>query len=353
MDQIDVFAVAAGPGSFTGLRVGLTAVKAWAEVYGKPIAAISGLEAIAAESMMGESPAALNGTLMSPFLDARRGQLFGAIYRRFSEDDPRLALASDESILSLDEFLALIEREDPAAGPACLSDAGYPACGTLERSSAGCARRSSVRRHWHLRSAGWASNAQGVATWWTRSASTPTMCGVPTPNRAGRTGNALPGRENRQLFDYGRAPDVSLRRFRGTLPMEAILKESPEASIWSKESLLESAFKGEVLGCRVGWTPVGILIGRVAADEFEIFNLAVGKAFRRRGIATQLVRASLASAQTAGARNSYLEVRASNERAIAFYERMGFQACGRRPNYYRGPDEDAVLLIYHNRISTQ
>lgn len=135
--------------------------------------------------------------------------------------------------------------------------------------------------------------------------------------------------------------------------LEAILKESPEASIWSKESLLESAFKGEVWVAESDGLPVGILIGRVAADEYEIFNLAIRKAFRRRGIATQLVRASLASAQTAGARNSYLEVRASNERAIAFYERMGFQARGRRPNYYRGPDEDAVLMIYHNRISTQ
>src|SRR6202045_5188764 len=48
MNQVDVFAVAAGPGSFTGLRVGLTAVKGWAEVYGKPIAAIRGLETIAA-----------------------------------------------------------------------------------------------------------------------------------------------------------------------------------------------------------------------------------------------------------------------------------------------------------------
>ena len=38
LSQIDVFAVASGPGSFTGLRIGLTAVKAWAEVHGKPIA---------------------------------------------------------------------------------------------------------------------------------------------------------------------------------------------------------------------------------------------------------------------------------------------------------------------------
>ena len=50
LDQFDVFAVAAGPGSFTGLRVGLAAVKGWAEVYGKPIAAVSALEAVAAQA---------------------------------------------------------------------------------------------------------------------------------------------------------------------------------------------------------------------------------------------------------------------------------------------------------------
>src|SRR5258708_1390054 len=69
LDQIDVFAVAAGPGSFSGLRVGLTAVKAWAEVHAKPIAAISGLEAIAAESLVGETPTAAHPCFIAPFLD--------------------------------------------------------------------------------------------------------------------------------------------------------------------------------------------------------------------------------------------------------------------------------------------
>ncbi len=106
LDQIDLFAVASGPGSFTGLRVGLTAVKAWAEIYCKPIAAISGLEAIAVEAL---SNGASGAKWIAPFLDARRGQLFGAIYGRRREESAGLSLQSDESILSIEEFLEMLK----------------------------------------------------------------------------------------------------------------------------------------------------------------------------------------------------------------------------------------------------
>jgi len=103
MDQIDVFAVAAGPGSFTGLRVGLTAVKGWAEVYRKPIAAVSGLEAIAAQG-------SANHEVLSPFLDARRGHVFGSSYRRRSGQPSTLQLVGEEALLTLEEFLSLVKR---------------------------------------------------------------------------------------------------------------------------------------------------------------------------------------------------------------------------------------------------
>jgi len=109
LGQVDVFAVAAGPGSFTGLRVGLTAVKAWAEVHGKRIAAVSGLEAIASEFLTDKVPGVSDPQFIAPFLDARRGQIFGAIYERISGDAPRLALIGDETILSLDEYLELVK----------------------------------------------------------------------------------------------------------------------------------------------------------------------------------------------------------------------------------------------------
>lgn len=127
----------------------------------------------------------------------------------------------------------------------------------------------------------------------------------------------------------------------------SILEESPEASMWSRESLLESASQGMAWAAELDGGVAGILIGQVAADEFEILNLAVGKTQRRRGIATRLVRAALENARIAGAQQSYLEVRASNEGAIALYMRMGFHVRGRRPNYYRNPAEDAVLLALH------
>src|SRR6202051_4498544 len=50
LEQIDLFAVCAGPGSFTGLRIGLTTAKAWAEIWGKPIASLSRLEGFAVSS---------------------------------------------------------------------------------------------------------------------------------------------------------------------------------------------------------------------------------------------------------------------------------------------------------------
>jgi tRNA threonylcarbamoyladenosine biosynthesis protein TsaB len=90
--EFDLFAVAIGPGSFTGLRVGLTAVKGWAEVHGKPIAAVTTLEAVAAQS---HSPAA---RLVS-VLDGRRGQIYFAIYRRAGGPEAKsLALEGKEQV---------------------------------------------------------------------------------------------------------------------------------------------------------------------------------------------------------------------------------------------------------------
>ena len=121
MDQIDVFAVAYGPGSFTGLRIGLTAVKAWAEVHDKPIAAVSGLEAIASQAKALERTPAGKEGIIAPFLDARRGQLFGSLYRHIRGNPAHLELLVEESILSAEEFLGLLKGHSLSAPPMLVS----------------------------------------------------------------------------------------------------------------------------------------------------------------------------------------------------------------------------------------
>src|ERR1700728_3417638 len=104
LQDFDLFAVAAGPGSFTGLRVGLTAAKGWSEVFRKPIAAVSALEAIAAQSHS-------HASVVVPVLDAHRGQVYFGVYRRLfaSDSDGRLALDGDECVMTPEEFLISLD----------------------------------------------------------------------------------------------------------------------------------------------------------------------------------------------------------------------------------------------------
>jgi tRNA threonylcarbamoyladenosine biosynthesis protein TsaB len=121
LGDIDLFAAAAGPGSFTGLRVGLAAVKGWAEVYGKPIAPVSGLEAIAAQSHSGASSST---SLLAPVLDARRGQIYSGLYRRKAGNSAlALSLEGEERVMTPDEFSELLAGVDGATDIAIVAAA--------------------------------------------------------------------------------------------------------------------------------------------------------------------------------------------------------------------------------------
>jgi len=100
LSDCDVFAVASGPGSFTGLRVGLAAVKAWAEAYAKPIAAIGALEAIATQ-------AAPQSGFVAAILDARQGQVFGAL---FEASKNGLLPSGDQILAPVSAFLDQASR---------------------------------------------------------------------------------------------------------------------------------------------------------------------------------------------------------------------------------------------------
>lgn len=94
--DLDGFASASGPGTFTGVRVGLTAVKGLAEARSRQVVAVSNLKAMA-----------YFGTraLRAPWLDARRGEIYGAVY------NAALERVRDEVVMSYDAWLASLPAD--------------------------------------------------------------------------------------------------------------------------------------------------------------------------------------------------------------------------------------------------
>jgi len=92
----------------------------------------------------------------------------------------------------------------------------------------------------------------------------------------------------------------------------------------------------------------GVVAGYVGSQsvlgEADMMNLAVAPGFRRQGIGRELVEVLVERLKERGAHILILEVRASNDAAIALYEALGFVQVGRRPNYYVHPKEDALIL---------
>ena len=115
---------------------------------------------------------------------------------------------------------------------------------------------------------------------------------------------------------------------------------------WSEKSIATE------LECRLScWlvaveedTVIGYVGSQTVIDESDMMNLAVHPDHRRKGVAEALVDALCAALRQKGSKGLTLEVRVSNEPAISLYEKLGFSQAGRRPNYYRNPREDALIL---------
>ena len=99
MDSVGLLAASTGPGSFTGVRIGLTTVKVWAEVYGKPVVGVSRVEAMA---RVGE-----RSGLVAASYDAQRGQIFAGLYRWV---DGVAKAVESEMVISAEGFVAFVEE---------------------------------------------------------------------------------------------------------------------------------------------------------------------------------------------------------------------------------------------------
>ncbi len=146
MEDVDVFAVAAGPGSFTGVRIGVSACKGLAWALDKPCAKVSTLEAMAwnAVSVPGR---------ICPVMDARRDQVYNAL---FSSDGERIERLTPDRAISLEELSE--ELKSVSETQIIVGDGAqlcYNECRGREISARLCAPNLRYQSAWGVARAAW------------------------------------------------------------------------------------------------------------------------------------------------------------------------------------------------------
>ena len=151
------------------------------------------------------------------------------------------------------------------------------------------------------------------------------------------------------------APEMRVRRMSPedldrVMEIAESLKEAPH---WTRASYLAAldldanraaASPRIALVAEEGGKVAGFAVASLMPPRAELEIIAVDAQFQRRGLARRLFTELAATLGLAGVTEVILEVRASNQPALALYRRLGFEDTGRRPCYYQAPVDDAVLM---------
>ncbi|HTV83122.1 MAG TPA: tRNA (adenosine(37)-N6)-threonylcarbamoyltransferase complex dimerization subunit type 1 TsaB [Acidobacteriaceae bacterium] len=311
--ELAAIVVTSGPGSFTGIRIGLSTAKGLAEAHRTPILAVSRLAVLA--HVAGTRAAALDASrgefYLGEFAGEQREWLVAGA--RFQEEAARLG---DELAVCEASVLALALNARSVAPPTAARALEF----ALPRLRTGRFDDAMTLDGDYLRR----SDAEIFAK--------------------PRTGMTL-----RAML----AEDLS--------EVVAIAQACPEVPRWRPEDYtpyMQQEAAGDRTSGRLcaGWVAVAgarsEILGFAAAslvldgeeNRCELESMAVRVDARRQGTGAALLRAVMAWAVERGARRLGLEVRAGNAAAIRLYERLGLRPEGRRHGYYTDPEEDALLL---------
>lgn len=132
------------------------------------------------------------------------------------------------------------------------------------------------------------------------------------------------------------------------VPAMARIERESFDEAWSADEITKDVISGDgsvyVAVAEIGDERAGYADMRIVAGESQIYNLAVAKEFRGRGIGEALLNHMIEKSEAFGLSTITLEVRATNEAALSLYEKLGFVKVGIRKGYYSKGREDAVLM---------
>ena len=335
--SLDFLSVVTGPGSFTGLRIGLASVQGIAMPAGKQVIPVPSLEAMAEAWRLAHPQDAAR---VITCLDGARADVFVAA---FEIREPQSA--GDARVL-VPPFVA---TPDEAARTLAALPRDLPLVITGD----------GALRYQHI----WERDLPQA----TLDTATLNLAGGAVVIAARHTSLAVAPHALRPL--YVRRPDAELARARAhadrrapaltdirvsrssspdDLAEVAALQRRSFTHGWGAEAIQWELENTNVARIYVARTAAGDLVAYCACwivfDELHINSLAVDPAWRRRGLARHLLAAVFGDAAALGARSATLEVRRSNVAARGLYEGLGFHVEGTRRDYYQNPREDGLIL---------
>lgn len=136
------------------------------------------------------------------------------------------------------------------------------------------------------------------------------------------------------------------------LPGVAALEASLQVFPWSPGNFADSLAAGHsVWVLRQGGELIGFSVVMRVIDEAHLLNIGVGIPHQGRGHGARLLRHAMECARLGGAGKLFLEVRPSNERAVALYRHFGFRQIGLRKAYYPAVDGREDALVFDKELA--
>lgn len=378
LTEIRQIVVGCGPGSFTGVRIGIATAKGLACALGVPLYGVSTLDAVAYNAWL----AGIRGNLCVVG-DAMRHEIYPATY--VLEDDCIAKQEQAQHVLSLDEFLSQPEAAPSHQGPAPSKQlevnplTNYEAAPVIQQGTHPLTQQGASSSQYAgdaLFKFGADFEAAGYTKWLDEKLWNPTTQGFlaavasAIEQQSGNPGLVLPiytrlsDAEEQERLRMGSAqPNLETgcaeklaNRHKMLRPMrlsdaqsaiELIKRSYPDDThtLPSLEQVIEEISRREYLY----WVAfdqekmIGLAGGRLIGTSFEILEVCVDTTYRRARIAQDLLVRIAYDAAQLGAATLELEVAQANIPAQKLYEKLGFVAVGKRAHYY--PNGDTALLL--------
>lgn len=334
LSAVDAIAVAGGPGSFTGLRIGSATAKGLGFALGKPLVSVPTVDAMAYSVYGCED-------VICPIMDARRSQVYTGIYTfvpetaaedshemryRFKVVRVQMAVSVEELIRRLNVYgkrVVFLGDGVPVYRDMLAEGLKVPyffAPSYMNRQRAAAVGALGIRYYQEGR---YETAAEHKPEYLRMSQA--------ERERTQREKNAVPEVRGMTMEDGAAVAEMEHQLF-------------PDA--WSEKSVLETLEQPNTicLMAEKAGRAAGYLLAYTVAGEVEIARIAVAKELQRQGVARTLLDELETLCKSRGVRKILLDVRAGNAAARALYTKAGFAEDGIRQRFYDDPTEDAVLM---------